>query len=124
VERRIDLSNLDVDVAAALIVERRPRWLDMGLTAREITWVGNDAGWPKQLLTDRNQARRPMSVGVRVTREKPFAEAQFVLYAGGWADADYAADGYEEVVSEYVELDDAAQLGDVLDRVVAKLLGA
>jgi hypothetical protein len=65
-----------------------------------------------------------MSVGVRVTREKPFAEAQFVLYAGGWADADYAADGYEEVVSEYVELDDAAQLGDVLDRVVAKLLGA
>jgi hypothetical protein len=124
VERRVDLSNLDLDRAASMIAERRAGWLGLGLTPHASTWVDNDAGWPAPLLTDRSQARRPMSVGVRVSREDPYAEAVFVLYAGGWADVDYVAAGYDAVVTEHVELDDVEQFGAILDRVVAQLSGA
>jgi hypothetical protein len=124
VERRVDLSNLDLDQAAGIIAERRRRWVELGLTPGAQTWVDNDAGWPTRLLTDRSQARRPMSVGVRVGREAPYAEAVFVLYAGGWVDVDYVAAGSDAVVSEHVELDDVEQFRVVLDRVIARLTTA
>jgi hypothetical protein len=122
VDRRIDLSNLDLDVAASLVAERRPVWLRSGLSVRAVTWMDNDAEWPRPLLIERSRVRRPMSLGVRVDREEPYGEAEFVLYAGGWADVDYVAAGSDAVVSEYVELDDAQQFGSILDRVVAQLL--
>jgi hypothetical protein len=89
---------LDLDRAASIIAERRAGWLGLGLMPHAPTWVDNDAGWPAPLLTDRSQARRPVSLGVRVSREDPYAEAMFVLYGGGWADIDYVAAGHEAVV--------------------------
>lgn len=65
-----------------------------------------------------------MSVGLRVDRETPYAEAVFVLYAGGWVDVDYVAAGSDAVVSEHVELDDVEQFRAVLDSVVAHLTSA
>ena len=62
-----------------------------------------------------------MSLGVRVSGEDPYTEAEFVLYAGGWVDVDYVAAGADAVVSEHVELGDVEQFGAILDRVVAKL---
>ena len=38
VERRVDLSNLDLDRAAELIAARRPGWLSRGLTASALTY--------------------------------------------------------------------------------------
>ncbi|MGC4805290.1 hypothetical protein [Micromonospora sp. DT233] len=120
-ERRVDLSNLDLDQAAGIIAERHRQWAQRGLDVGAPTWVDNDAGWPPRLLTDRGRARRPMSVGVRVGRENPYAEAVFVLYAGGWVDVDHVAAGSDTVLSERVELDDVEQFRAVLDRVVAQL---
>jgi hypothetical protein len=120
-ERRVDLSNLDLDRAATLIAERGPRWQARGLTVHAPTWMDNDVEWPAPLLTNRADARRPMSVGVRISREEPYAEAVFVLYAGGWADVDYVAAGSNDMASEYVKFDDAEQFGPLLDRIVAQL---
>ncbi|MEU9505306.1 hypothetical protein AB0D32_03355 [Micromonospora sp. NPDC048170] len=120
-DRRIDLSNVDLDRVATLIAERRPTWLAQGLTVHAPTWMDNDVEWPAPLLTDRADARRPMSLGLRISREDPYAEAVFVLYAGGWADIDHVAAGSNDVASEYVEFEDAEQFGPLLDRVVAQL---
>jgi hypothetical protein len=84
VERRVDLSNLDLDRAAVIVAARRAGWRELGLVADELIWMDNDASWPVPLLRDRGQASRPMSVGVRVQGDA--GEAEFVLYAGGWAD--------------------------------------
>ncbi|WP_410676903.1 hypothetical protein [Amycolatopsis sp. cmx-4-68] len=119
VERRIDLSNLDLDRAAEMVVARCVGWRECGLMATELTWVDNDVSWPAPLLRDRGQASRPMSLGVRVYGHA--GEAEFVLYAGGWADVIVIHPGIDEPASEYVELDDVEEFGSVLDRVVGLL---
>lgn len=120
--RRIDLSNLDLDLAAALIAQRSPAWHSRGLTIEPITWMDHDAPWPAPLLTDRNQAIRPMSLGLRL--RGPDSEAETVLYAAGWADLDYVRPGSEDVISEYIELETAEEFGPVLDRVADLLTNA
>jgi hypothetical protein len=124
VERRVDLSNLDLDRAAVIITDRCARWREFGFSVGALTWVDNDAGWPAPLLTDRGQVGRPMSVGVQMQRESPEAWALFVLYAGGWADVDYVAVDWDAVVAEYVELDNAEEFAAVMDRALARLTGA
>ena len=120
-ERRIDLSNLDLDRAAGLISERASTWSAWGLTVRPITWMDNGSGWPKPLVMDRSEVARPMSAGVQIEGSEEFVFAQIVLYAGGWADADYFPSGGNNIVCEYAELDDASELGPLLDRVVPQL---
>jgi hypothetical protein len=120
-ERRIGLSNLDLDQAEALIAERVPRWSAWGLIVSPPTWMDDAADWPRPLLLERREVHRPMSLGLQVEGQAGFVFAQFVLYAGGWADADYLPPGTENPISEYVELDDAAQFGQLLDRVVDQL---
>jgi hypothetical protein len=63
-----------------------------------------------------------MSVGVRFRVGE--AEAEVVLYAGGWADAEYVPAGQQEVICEHVEVDHADEVGPLLDRIVAALTGA
>ncbi|MGI8647603.1 MAG: hypothetical protein DLM55_00820 [Acidimicrobiales bacterium] len=120
-ERRIDVSNLDLDRAASIIAARRSGWYAVGLTADMLTWMDNDAEWPAPLLTDRSQIQRPMSLGLRISGDA--GEAEFVLYAGGWADTGYAPPGSDELTSEYFELDNAEEFGAVLDRVIGCLTG-
>ena len=120
-ERRIDLSNLDLDRAADLIADRVPAWSLWGLTVHPPTWMDNEAEWPRPLVLDRGEVRRPMSVGLLVEGRAELAVAQFVLYAGGWADVDHLPLGGDDVVCEYVELDDVEAFGPLLDRVVVQL---
>jgi hypothetical protein len=120
-DRRVDVSNLDLDRAARIIAERLPGWLAWGLTVQAPTWMDNDVAWPRPLLTDRADARRPMSLGVQVSRDDPYGAALVVLYAGGWVDVDYLAVGNDDVASEYVEFADIEEFGALLDRVVAQL---
>jgi hypothetical protein len=120
-DRRIDLSNLDLDRAAILIAERVPGWSAWGLTLHPPTWMDNEAEWPRPLLLDRQEVRRPMSVGLLVEGREELVFAQFVLYARGWADADHFPSGGEDIVCEYVELDDVEEFGPLLDRVVVRL---
>lgn len=117
-ERRIDLSKLDLDVAAAAISERTVAWSAAGLTSRPLTWVDNDDEWPRPLRTNRRDVVRPMSVGLRVTAGR--SELDVVLYAGGWADVGMVRldsdDPLDATVSEnYVEIESADEFGRLLD---------
>ena len=119
-ERRVDLSNIDLDAVATLIQFRQRHWRALGLTAGELTWTDNIDAWPVPLLHDRSAVGRPRSVGVRVSAARD-AEAEFVVHAGGWADAIWIAPDLEQPTSEYVELGGAQKCGPLLDRVAARL---
>jgi hypothetical protein len=113
VDRRIDLSNLDLDAAHRAIEDRTPFWAASGLVVHPVTWMDNDAEWPQPLLTERSALRRPMSIGVMVHNDE--REGEVVLYAGGWADFTTIVTG-EDPVLTYVELEDANEFGPLLDR--------
>jgi hypothetical protein len=83
-----------------------------------------DEGWPRPLVTERSEVRTPMSLGLRLEGAER-AEAEIVLYAGGWADVLVAASGSEpeQVSQEYVELEAADEFGKLLDRVVTRMVG-
>jgi hypothetical protein len=120
-QRRIDMPILDLDRVAAIITDRRRQWAsEHGLVADPVTWMDADADWPRPLLTDRSQVISPMSVGIVIHGD--VGEAQIVVYAGSWADADYARlDIDDPMVSEYVELDDADSVRTLRDRVIKHL---
>jgi hypothetical protein len=44
-----------------------------------------------------------------------------VIYAGGWADAEWFAPDAEQVDAEYVELDTSDEVGPLVDRIVARI---
>ncbi|HZA79548.1 MAG TPA: hypothetical protein VE623_24490 [Acidimicrobiales bacterium] len=62
-----------------------------------------------------------MSLGVRIERGAA-AEAELVVYAGGWADLMLYGIRDEDVLGEYVELETADEVGPLVDRAVARLL--
>lgn len=123
-ERRIDLSNLDLDVAADAISVRQSDWAASGLTPLPVTWVDNDDAWPRPLKTDRRDVVRPMSVGLRIRVGR--SELEIVLYAGGWADVGILRwDGDDpasaRIIENYVELESAEEFGPLLDESVGQL---
>ncbi|MEU4520403.1 hypothetical protein AB0F52_17100 [Amycolatopsis sp. NPDC024027] len=119
-ERRVDLSSLDLDRAAVIVAGRRVGWRELRLVADELTWMDNDVSWAAPLLRDRGQARRPMSLGVRVHGDA--GEAEFVLYVGGWVDVAVIRPSIDEPAAKYVELDDVEEFGLVIDRVIELLI--
>jgi hypothetical protein len=120
VERRIDLSNIDLDAAATAIAGRGPAWAAAGLMPDPLTWTDNDDAWPVVLLTDRAKVARPRSLGLRVNGASG-SEAIFVVYAGGWADLIIGAPDQAEITQEYVELESANEIGALLDRLTAQM---
>jgi hypothetical protein len=82
--------------------------------------MDNEADWPRPLVTDRAFVLRPMSLGLMLRRADG-AEAEVVLYAGGWADVATFQPEAGDVWQDYVELDSADEFGALLDRVVARL---
>jgi hypothetical protein len=119
-ERREDVTIVDLDQAAAVVADRRPGWSELGVIVDSCTWMDQEDDWPQTLHTDRSNVRRPRSLGVRIHR--PAGEAQVVLYAGGWADADSVRfDRDDRVTHEYVEIDSPAGFADLLDRLVGVL---
>jgi hypothetical protein len=120
-ERRIDLSNLDLDRAAEAVALRRETWADKGLALRPMTWMDNEAAWPRPVLEDRSEVRRPMSL--RVQLEGPEGSiAEVILYAGGWADVLLVAPSSADIEAEYHELDEVEEFGPLLDRMVSRLV--
>lgn len=120
-ERRIDLSNLDLDRAAADIETKRDSWLVAGLSIGEVTWMDNEVPWPRPIVVDRSAVVRPMSLGLRIELGST-AEATLVVYAGGWADVALYGIGDDHVLSQYVELESAEEVGPLVDRAVARLM--
>jgi hypothetical protein len=115
VERRVDVSNLDLDVAMQHVERRQSEWEANGVHLVAVTWMDNEADWPRPLLTDRAQAHRPMSLGIRLAK-KDGSEAEVVLYAGGWADFIVWIGDDANLSQTYEELDGPDQFGDLLDR--------
>ncbi len=120
-ERRIDLSNLNLDVAADAVAARRLLWAASGLSVDALTWMDNDVAWPAPIVTVRAQVKRPLSLGIHLHGDGS-VEAEIVLYAGGWADASWVLGEKVHAVNEYVELDTIDEFTSLLDRVVAELL--
>jgi hypothetical protein len=120
-ERRIDLSNLDLDRAAKAVSDRRDEWSNAGLAVHPITWMDNDVPWPAPIVTERSQVLRPRSLRVHLERGQG-AEAEVVLYAGGWADVGLLTPSMTLGQEEYHELDDVDEFGALLDNVVSRLL--
>ncbi|MFI7598381.1 hypothetical protein [Actinoplanes sp. NPDC049681] len=122
-ERRDGLDNIDLDQAASLLAPHRSAFAARGLTVAPLTWMDLGAPWPAPLETDRSRIGRPRSIGVHLTGAGE-AEGQIVLYAGGWADADYVLPGSDVIITEYVEVDDAAEFEALFRRVCESLLEA
>jgi hypothetical protein len=79
---------VDLDEAAALMLERVERWRSAGLEVGEVTWRDWEAEWPQPLETDRARVNDPDSLGVVISGSVE-AELQVVLFRGGWADVDF-----------------------------------
>lgn len=123
-ERRIDLSNLDLDVAANAISARSSGWAAAGLTLLPVTWVDHEDAWPRSLKTDRGEVVRPMSLGLHLRVGS--SELEIVLYAGGWADVGILRrDGDDpesaRIIEDYVDLESAEAFGRLLDESVGQL---
>ena len=119
-ERRIDLSNVDLEVAAAAISEREGSWRRDGFSIESMTWMDNEADWPRPVLTDRATVQRPMSLRL-LLRRADGAEVEFEFYAGGWADVATFDPATDDVWQNYVELESAGDFGPLLDQVVGRL---
>jgi hypothetical protein len=119
-ERRIDLSNIDLDECLAVIDERLSRWAEAGLTLKSLTWMDNDSPWPRPLLVNRADVASPMSLGVALDR-RDGAEAEVVVYAGGWADFTTWVPGQDPVQAHH-EIDDPAGFATCVDAALAVLV--
>ncbi|MCW2926654.1 MAG: hypothetical protein JWM86_622, partial [Thermoleophilia bacterium] len=120
IERRIDLTNIDLDDIATAVDARRPAWAEAGISVRPVTWVDHDAEWPAPLSTDRASITAPRSIGFFLDGPGS-AETEFVVYAAGWADTDFVTELDGPVSSGYVELYTADEFVAVMDRIVAQV---
>lgn len=56
-----------------------------------LTWRDELAAWPQAITTDRGSVEVPESLGLRL--EYGEEEIEVCVWAGGWADVDWVADG-------------------------------
>jgi hypothetical protein len=120
VERRIDLSNIDLDECHAIIDERLIQWINARLRLKSLTWMDNESPWPRPLLVERPEVFSPMSLGVALDRPDG-AEAEVVVDAGGWADFTTWVPGQEPVQTHH-EIDDPVRFATRVDEALAALL--
>ncbi|MFD7097474.1 hypothetical protein [Streptomyces xanthophaeus] len=113
---------VDLDEAAATIAGRAPGWRASGLAVGPVTWRDEAASWPQRLETDRALVHDPDSVGVLVTGPG-HAELSVVLFRGGWADVDFAADSGDAGTLPASDLGSAADFGTGLDQWVLRVFG-
>jgi hypothetical protein len=120
VERRVDLSNVDLDAAATAIAQREASWRTRGFSIAAMTWTNNEDDWPRPVRTDRARVRRPMSLRLELRRADG-AEVEFEFYAGGWADVGTYDPTSGTVWQNSIELESSDNFGPLLDEVVAHL---
>ncbi len=110
---------IDLDQAAAKIVERRHNWETAGLTVGAVTWRDETSAWPQPLETDRSLVIEPDSIGVRITNTEGI-EVHITLYRGGWADLDTLTG--DNAVCDAPQVASADAFGTLLDVHVARFL--
>jgi hypothetical protein len=116
--------DLDLDLAAAQIIQRLPAWASLGLTVGPVTWRDEAEAWPRALQTDRMCVADPDSVGVRIQGPDD-SEVEVVLFRGGWADVNavkgpVTAD--TKIVTEAPEPASPEEFGLLLDSCVERFL--
>ncbi len=113
---------IELDEAAAALLERAVRWGQAGLVVGELTWRDGKAGWPQPLETDRTRMDDPDALGV-VIRGQAGAELSVVLFRGGWADVDFF-DGLDDAGSlPAPDIASAADFAARLDRWIVRVFG-
>lgn len=95
VEHKVDLDEL-----AHRLERMRSEWQRLAHVG-PLTWRDARAAWPQPIVDNRLVVQVPESVGILLRREED--EAQFCVWAGGWADIDMVMDG--EHVPLYAEFD-------------------
>lgn len=113
---------VDLDDAAALLVDRVARWRLAGLDVGEMTWRDGVAAWPQPLETDRARVDDPDSLGIVISGSAE-AELSVALFRGGWADVDFF-DGLDAFGA--LPASDIASAGDFaarIDRWVVRVFG-
>jgi len=113
---------LDLDLAAAQIIRRRPAWASLGLTVGPVTWRDEADSWPHVLQTDRTRVVDPDSLGVRIQGPDD-SEVELVLFRAGWADLNavkgpITAD--TQIVAECPTLVSAEEFGLLLDSCIER----
>jgi hypothetical protein len=96
---------IDLDELAHRLDRLRPEW-QRSATGGPLTWRDEQASWPQLIVRDRISVRVPESLGVRLQYGDD--EAEFVVWAGGWADTILALDGEAtSLYSEFADVDGA-----------------
>lgn len=113
-------ARIDLDAAAGLIAQHRTGWAERGIQAADTTWRDQGDGRPPALLTDRESASDPDSIGVTLRKETQ--EGSVVLFKGGWADFVYWDGESSSAINEALGWEDWLDLdrfAAVLDRLTA-----
>ncbi|MFF2324740.1 MULTISPECIES: hypothetical protein [unclassified Streptomyces] len=113
---------LDLDEAAAVLLGRAVSWRSAGLEVGQLTWRDAEASWPQPLETDRARVHDPDSVGV-VISDPAEAELSVVLFRGGWADVDFAADLDDVGCLPASDITSGSDFGIRMDQWVARVFG-
>lgn len=91
---------VDLDELARRLERMRGEWERLAHVG-PLTWRDAHATWPQPIVDDRSVVQVPESLGVLLRREED--EAQFCVWAAGWADIDMVMDG--EHAPLYAEFD-------------------
>lgn len=113
---------IDLDQAAAAIVDRQPVWQAAGLTCALMTWRDASSPWPHSVEADRSKVRAPDSLGIHMHGPDE-AELVIVLYCGGWADVDYIASMHDAGTLPALDVTSAEAFGSLLDACVTRVFG-
>ncbi|TGA88316.1 hypothetical protein E4099_29700 [Streptomyces palmae] len=114
---------VDLDEAAALLMERIACWRSAGLEVGEMTWRDWEAEWPQPLETDRARVNDPDSLGLVISGP---AEAALwvVVFRGGWADVDFFVDLDDAGSLPASDIESAADFAARMDRWIVRVFGA
>ncbi|MEV6995665.1 hypothetical protein AB0N87_42175 [Streptomyces sp. NPDC093228] len=113
---------VDLDEAAAVLMERVARWRSAGLAVGEMTWRDWEAEWPQPLETDRARVHDPDSLGLVISGSAE-AELSVVLFRGGWADVDFF-DGLDDAGSlPASDIESAADFAARMDQWIVRVFG-
>jgi len=115
---------IDLDAAADELRRRTDSWRARGLVVGPLTWADGQTT-VNPVTTDRSAVQGTYSAGVKARRGE--AEAELVLYFGGWCDllfwSDSPADAPIDDVPGWDDWLDLRGFGRVLDRFERLLLG-
>jgi len=115
---------INLDAAARQVENRFPSWRGRGWDVGPMTWADGQTS-VNDVTTDRGAVRGDYSVGVKASRGD--AEAELVVYAGGWCDLLFwsgrVTDAPIDEAPGWEDWLDLEALGRVLDHFESLILG-